>query len=124
MVQVAVQLHEADRHEAVEPGVGGGLHDLLKALLRDALGELCALGTDRLRVGLPLDEDQLALLPHGGGALGGETELRGTARDGGDEVAPGPGGVGLELAGFHREFRLPFSGNRLRPAAPRSDRRR
>ena len=40
VVQVAVQLHEADGRKAVEPGVGGGLHDLLEALLRGARGEL------------------------------------------------------------------------------------
>ena len=65
VVQVAVQLHEADRGEAVEPGVGRGLHDLLEALLRDSFFELLALGSDGLRVGLPLDDDQLPFLPHG-----------------------------------------------------------
>jgi len=74
---------------------------LLEALSRDPLGELRALGTNRPRVGLRLDEDSLALLPVGRHALGGDPELGGTARDGGDEITPGLGGLGLELAGVH-----------------------
>jgi len=90
-----VQLHEADGGEAVEPGVGRGLHDLLEALLLDPCGERLTLGDNSLRVRLPLDDDELALLPHGRGAPCGEAELRGPAGYGGDEVLPGLGSVGL-----------------------------
>ena len=103
VVQVPVQFHEADGDEAVEPGVGRRLHGLLEAVLLDPRGELLTLGTDRPRVGLPLDQDQLPLLPHGRGALGGEAEGARAAGDGGDEVAPGLGGVGLDLIGVHGE---------------------
>ena len=101
VIQIAVQLHEADGGEAVEPGVGGGLHDLLEALLPDALDESLALAAHGLRVRLTLDEDQLALLPVGLDLRGGQSEGGGAAGDGGDEVAAGLGGVGLELVGLH-----------------------
>jgi hypothetical protein len=79
-VQVAMHLHEADGGETVEPGVARGLHDLREALLLDLCGELFALGSDGLWVGLSFDDDELALLAHGRGAPRGEAELRGAAR--------------------------------------------
>ena len=39
VVQVAVQLHEADGGEAIEPGVSRSFHDLLKALLLGGDGD-------------------------------------------------------------------------------------
>ena len=50
VVQVTVQFHEADGHQAVEPGVGEGLHGLLEAVTLDALLQLLPLLGDRAGV--------------------------------------------------------------------------
>ncbi len=103
MVQIAVQFHETNGGEAVEPGVGGGLHDRREALLRDPLRELAALDGDARWIGLTLDDDDLPLRADRRDAFVAESELGGAAGDGGDEVAPGLGGVGFELIGIHGE---------------------
>ena len=63
VVQVAVQLHVADGDEAVEPGVGHGLHDLLEALLLDPLFQLAgACAATVTGKGLAADQRHVALL--------------------------------------------------------------
>ena len=55
VIEVAVQLHVADGHEAVEPGVGHGFHGGIEAMRPHSLDELVAGFIDRQRKGLPHD---------------------------------------------------------------------
>ena len=71
VLQVIMQLHVAQGHKAVEPGVGHGLHDLLEPLPADALLQFApelanllgeSLATDDGHI--TLDLQRLDMVPH------------------------------------------------------------
>ena len=101
VIEAAVQFQVTERDEAVEPGVGHRLHDLVEALALDAGLQRPALLRHDFRERPAADDDHVARLLHRFGALGRETEERRPIRDGPDEVEPGLRGVGFEGGAVH-----------------------
>src|SRR5436309_13323004 len=101
VVEVAVQLHVAERDEAIEPGVGHRLHDLVEALALDALLQSPALMRYDLWICPAAHDDHVARLLHLLRALGRKAEERRPIRDGPDEVEPGSRGVGVKGGAVH-----------------------
>ncbi len=97
VVEVAVQLHEPDGHEPVEPGVGHRLHDLLEAMPLDPLFQLLPLAGHGAGNGRP---PMMATSPFsvtGSIFVGGQSIERRSIRDRLDEVAAGLRGVVFQL---------------------------
>lgn len=101
VVQITVQFHVANRDQPVEPGVGQRLHHHREAPLGDARPQPCALLGDARRVGLPVDEQDIALLFHRARMRRIQPQQFRLARDGDDEVLAGFGGVGFEVRSIH-----------------------
>ena len=101
VVEIAVQLHVADGHEAVEPGVGDGLHGGVEAVGVNPLNQTAAgLGNGR-REGLAADDQHIPLHLGRLGALGADAEPGRLRADRDDEGTAGCGGVGLEGRDVH-----------------------
>jgi hypothetical protein len=101
VAQVVVDLHVAQRREAVEPGVGHLVHGLLEAMPLDAGDEFVALAG---HLGGPLAAvDQGHVAPHFGWhhAGGRDAQHVGALGHGLDEVQPRLGGVALEVGLVH-----------------------
>ena len=96
-----MQLHVADGGQAVEPGVGRCLHDLLETLLLDSFFQLAALRSDLLRKRLALDQYQLALFLDRRNRFLRDAKLRRPARHRLDKITAGLGSVGFDLVGVH-----------------------
>ena len=101
VIEVPVQLHEADGDEAVEPRVGERLHRLLEAVAADALLQTPTLLSHRSRMLAPRDDRDLAALDDRLDLGLGQAIERRPVLHRLDEVAARLRGVALELAEVH-----------------------
>ena len=105
VAQVIVQLHEAQRSKAVEPGVGDGFQGLGKAVFVDAGNQVLPLAMHFGRPGLAGDDGDVALRLAGGdfklASFFRQAQQVGSGRNGGDKVFAGLRGVGLEFGFVH-----------------------
>jgi hypothetical protein len=110
VAEIVVDLHVAQRGEAVEPGVGDRLDGLRKAVLLHPPDQAFALFVHLRRPCLTGDDGDVAL-PLAGrdverAALPGQPEEMGARLDSGDEVPPRLRCVGLESGFVHGLFLL------------------
>ena len=101
VVQKAVQLHVADGHQTVEPGVGHGIHHLGKAVVFDAGLKLTAQPRPIGGIRLAVNQQHVPGLLHRGRPRRVQPQPLGALGDGGDEVLAGLGGVFLECGFVH-----------------------
>ena len=103
MVEVAVHLHVAHGHKAVEPCVGDGLHRGVEAVDLDALWQRLAGRGDPRREGLSTDEQHVALHLSVGGAVRSDPETGGLGAHRCDERFARFWRVAAQLRGVHRD---------------------
>ena len=106
VVQVAVELHVPDSHEAVEPGVGDGLHGLVKTMGLDANQECFTRLNGSLGECMPPYNQHITLHDRGCTACSRNAQLGSLSGDGFDEVATRFGCVATELSGLHQSGSL------------------
>ena len=106
VVQVAVQFHEPDGDQPVEPCVGHRLHRLLEAVLLDALFELLPLLGDGTGMLSAADHGHVAPFHDRLGLLGRQPVEGSTIRHRLDEIPASLRSIVLQLGAVHERIHL------------------
>ena len=106
----AAQLHETQGHKAVEPGIGGLFHHLLKAAPGHILHQFLALQGKGTRKSLTADDGHIPGNLRGQAVFFRDAQRMGAGGDGLDEIPAGGGSVLLDGGSVHGENPLRCDG--------------
>lgn len=106
----AAQLHETQGHKAVEPGIGGLFHHLLKAAPGHILHQFLALQGKGTRKSLTAEDGHIPGNLRGQAVFFRDAQRMGAGGDGLDEIPAGGGSVLLDGGSVHGEYPLRCDG--------------